>query len=363
MSEETIHDIARRLDISSTTVWRAINNRPRVSLKTRSRVLAEVKRVGYQPSLVAQNLAQGRTQTLGVVVPTVRNSVHAALVRAAEQAAFDRDYNIVLCDTDFSVEREEKYVDLLVRRRVEGVLLVPFAKEVRTDDARLGKFVRAGISVVCMQQRLTGSDVPQVLPDNFGAARDMTRHLIGLGHRRIAFLHGGLSPWFTSINERLEGYRAALEEAGLEVDRELIVEAGTFESILPSEDDGTGAFHTERVESLFRQINRPTAVFAPVDVLAIKVMSVVRSIGMRVPDDVAVAGFDNIQMSAYTEPPLTTVRHPATEVGQRAAELLFQRLEGKGAGVAGVLAERVPCELVIRGSCGSNRGSSAPNVI
>ena len=360
MAESTIHDIARRLDVSATTVWRAINNRPRVSLHTRTRVLAEVQRVGYQPSLVAQNLAQGRTQTLGVVVPTVRNSVHAALVRAAEQAAFDRDYNIVLCDTDFNLDRELKYLDLLVRRRVEGVLLVPFAKGMRSDEARLDRFKQAGIAVVCMQQCLAGTEVPQVVPDNFCAAREMTRHLIWLGHRRIAFMHGGLSPWFASMNERLEGYRAALEEADLPVDPELIVEAGTFESILPDDEEGGGVFHAKRLESLLRQKSRPTAVFAVVDVLAIKLMSLARSIGMRVPEDLAVAGFDNIQMSAFTEPPLTTVRHPATEVGQRAAELLFKTLAGKGSSGNGSVIERVPCELIIRRSCGA---TGKPTVI
>lgn len=350
MSETTIHDIARRLDMSATTVSRVINNRPRVSLTTRRRVLAEVERVGYQPSLVAQNLSRGRTQTLGVVVPTIRNSVHAELVRSAEQAAFDRNYNIVLCDTDFNLDRELKYLDLLIQRRVEGVLLAPFSKGSPSDETRLDRFIQAGVKVVCMQQLLGGSSIPQVVPDNFGAAREMTRHLIRLGHRRIAFLHGGLPPWYTAMNERLEGYRAALEESDLPVDPSLVLEAGTFETLLP--EDG-GMFHAQQVESLLRRKSNPTAVFAPVDVLAIKVMSLVRKIGMRVPDDVAVAGFDNIQMSAYTEPPLTTVQHPAVEVGRRACELLFSGLAGNGLAGKDSPIERVPCKLLIRRSCGA----------
>lgn len=349
-SNSTIHDIARRLNVSATTVWRAINDRPRISPDTRKRVLAEVERLGYQPSMVAQTLSWGRTHTVGVVVPTINNSVHATLVRAAEQAAFDRDYSIVLCDTDFNLTREQRYLDLLVRRRVEGVLLVPFAEGATTDEAHLEPLLKAGINVVCMQQRLRGAPVSQVLPDNFGAARDMTRHLISLGHKRIAFVHGGLAPWLVSLNERLEGYRMALDEAGLPLDPNLVVEVGSFESVVT---ETGGEFYSDRLVALFNSQKRPTAVFAPVDVLAIKVMSVARSLGLCVPDDLAVAGFDNIQMSAYVDPPLTTVQHPATEIGRRAANLLFDLLsQGAGANDEPTL-ERVPCELVIRRSCGA----------
>ena len=347
-SESTIHDIAKRLNVSTTTVWRAINDRPRVSPKTRKRVIDEVERVGYRPSLVAQTLSWGRTHTIGVVVPTIGNSVHAALVRAAEQAAFSRDYSMVLCDTDFNIEREQKHLDLLIRRRVEGVLLVPFAKVEATGRSHLERLKKAGVTVVCMQQCLPDAPVPQVAPENFGAASAMSKHLIALGHKRIAFMHGGLPSWYVSMNERLEGYQAALREAGLPVDRNLIVEVGSFESILP---DGDGTFNVDRVNSLLKQKDRPTAIFAPVDVLAIKIMKAAQDLGLRVPEDVAVVGFDNIQMSAYTDPPLTTVRHPAAEVGRQAAEMLFKQLSGGGSEVP--VIERVPCELVIRRSCGN----------
>jgi DNA-binding LacI/PurR family transcriptional regulator len=346
----TIHDIARRLNVSSTTVWRALNNRPRISTETRRRILAEVKRLGYQPSLVAQTLSWGRTQTIGVVVPTISNSVHASLVRAIEQAAFDHDFSITLCDTDFNFEREQRHLDLLIRRRVEGVLLVPYAAAPTDDEAHLNQLLKAGIAVVCLQQKLPSALVSQVLPDNFSAARDMTRHLIKVGHRRIAFVHGGLSPWQVSMNERLAGYRAALDEAGIRPNSNWIVEAGTFEAMLA---DASGELYVERVTRMLTGDHRPTAVFASVDVLAIKLMSLARSLGLCVPQDLAIAGFDDIQMAGYTDPPLTTVRHPAAEVGRKAAELLFDQIAAGGVAGDPVL-ERVPCELVIRCSCGTS---------
>jgi DNA-binding LacI/PurR family transcriptional regulator len=196
-----------------------------------------------------------------------------------------------------------------------------------------------------MQQPLPG--VPQVAPDNVDAGRAMTQHLIALGHRRIAFVHSGLQPWHPSMNERYEGHRQALQQAGMPFDPTLVVEAGAFEAVLA---DGSSAFNPEPVAALLRSENRPTAVFAPVDVLAIRVMSVIRTLGLRIPEDVAVAGFDDILMSAHLDPPLTTVRHPATQVGRRAALPLFDQLE-RGQTAPSTI-ERVPCELVIRRSCG-----------
>src|SRR6478672_6221218 len=139
-----INDLAARLKISSTTVWRALNNSPRVSPKTRQRVLAAAERMNYRPSLVAQTLLRGRTQTLGVVVPMIGNPVYAALVRAVEQVAFQHKYNIVLCDTDFQPAREREYLDLLARRRVEGIAIIPFAARGNVDPSNEGGVADGG---------------------------------------------------------------------------------------------------------------------------------------------------------------------------------------------------------------------------
>lgn len=355
--DPTIHDVARRLKVSATTVWRAINNRPRVSASTKQRVLRAVEQLGYRPSLLAQNLSRGQTQTLGVVVPMIGNPVYAALVRAIEQVAFQRDYNIILCDTDFQADRERKYLDLLLRRKVEGILLIPFAKRADSDLAHIFALEKAGVAVVAIQQPLAGSNITQVAPDNVNAARAMTQHLLRLGHRRIAFVHSGLESWHPAMCERFEGYRLAHAEAGVPLDPSLVVQAGAFEAVLA---DGSSVFDADRVAQLLQRPDRPSAIFAPVDVLAIRVMGVIRNLGLRIPEDVAVAGFDDILMSAYLDPPLTTVRHPAAQVGRRAAELLFERLEAGDSAVLKPTVERVPCELVIRRSCGSPTGKVVP---
>jgi DNA-binding LacI/PurR family transcriptional regulator len=350
----TIQDLAATLNISSTTVWRALNNSPRVSSKTRQRVLRAAKKLNYRPSLVAQTLLRGKTQTLGVVVPMIGNPVYASLVRAVEQVAYAHKYNIILCDTDFQLEREQEYVDLLARRRVEGVAVIPFAARSGADDyAHLMNLPRQGVAVVAMQQEVPGEAMDAIVPDNLGAARAMTAHLLSLGHRRIGFLHGGMQPWNVPMRERFDGYRLALQEADVELDESLILQAGSFESVLT---DGQGHVHVEQIEHYLTRKDRPTALFVPVDMLAIKVMEVARDgLGLRIPQDLAIAGFDDILAAAHTSPPLTSVRHPTGEVGRRAAELLFDITGGAANGTSTPrerVYERIACELVIRKSCG-----------
>lgn len=383
-SPPTIIDLAKQLGISSTTVWRALNNSPRVSDKTRKRVLSAAKRLKYRPSLVAQTLLRGKSQTLGVVVPMIGNPVYASLVRAVEQVAFQHKYNVILCDTDFQLEREREYIDLLARRRVEGVAIIPFAARAGTDNggngrsiddyAHLFELASEGTAVVAMQQDVPGQALDSVVPDNRAAARAMISHLLSLGHRRIGFLHGGLPEWHLPMRERLEGYYAALADAGIELDDSLVLRAGTFASVLT---DGSGRINADEITAYLRRPDRPTALFVPVDMLAIKVMELIRDgLKMRVPEDVAIAGFDDILAAAHTSPSLTSVRHPTQKIGRRAAQLLFERIAPENRAQAGDAAnggavgvqqrvrvhERIACELVIRRSCGGAAPSTLPAV-
>ena len=345
----TIHDLARHLNVSSTTVWRALNNNPRISPKTKERVLSAAKLFNYRPSLVAQTLSRGKTQTLGVVVPMIGNPVYANIIRAVEQVAFGHEYNIILCDTDFQINRERQYVDMLIRRRVEGAVVIPFAKRPAGDFEHLVDLDQhQGIRVVAIQNDVPEDRLSRVVPDNRGGARAAVEHLIRLGRRRVGFFHGTLPEWSHPMRERMEGYRMALDGASMALDERLAVEAGTYESLLT---DDPSTFARERVAAALRGPERPDAVFVASDVLALKVMGVIRELGLRIPEDVAVVGFDDILMSAHATPPLTTVRQPAARVGERAAQLLLQRIEGSGD--AAPVHERIPCELVVRKSCGN----------
>lgn len=341
----TIHDLAADLNISATTVWRALNNRDRISSATRKRILARAAAIHYAPSLVAQNLSRGRTQTLGVVVPMVDHPVFASLLEKIEEAAFNRGYNVMLCDARLSMARENEYARMLLRRRVEGVIVVPFAERTTGWDVHLVELQKRNVPVILLEQDLPTDRFTKVVADNFGAAYALTRYLIDLGHKRLAFAFHPVHEWDPVGRERLAGFDQAVAEAGLERKARRLLDAFAFKG------EQVWQYQRETIVDCFSRKDRPTALFCGMDMLAIHAMQTLREMELRIPADVAVAGFDNIAFSQFTQPPLTTVEQPIAEMGRRAAEILFDRIEGKLTNKA--ICERLPCNLVIRQSCGA----------
>lgn len=340
----TIGDIARDVGTSIATVNRALRGHGRISAETKQRILDAAERLGYRPSLLAQSLANGRSSTIGVVVPMIGNTVYSPMVRAVEQAARENCYNIILCDTDHKVNLEQEYITMLYRRRVEGVIIIPAARsgsDICYDY--LVELEKSGIPVVVMERKIEDSRLRNVYVDNYGDSHRMTTHLIEQGHKRIGFLHTG---FLGAVPERFRGYLRALEDHGIPYDASLTQEMAYF---FAEDIDPDGLF------SYMHSSQRPTAIYCIMDMLAIKVMVALNSFGFRVPEDVAVVGFDGIPMSEYVTPPLTTVRQPSEEVGKRAAQMLFACLkdnsyQSKDECVAG--------DLIVRASCGGQSMSS-----
>jgi len=350
----TIHELAADLGVSSTTVWRAFQEKARIGDATRRRILARAKALGYAPSQVAQNLSQGRTKTLGVIVPMAGHPVFSTLVEKIEEAAFRRGYSVILCNTYLSMERETEYARMLLSRRAEGVIVVPFAE--RAGGARahrhLQELRKHGIPVVLLEQGLASAPFPSVVADNFGAAYAMTRHLIGLGHRRIAFAFHPVHDWDPVGTERLKGFRQAMAEARLASKARILLDTVRLE-----EGGRVWSYRPEPVRNCFQGHDRPTALFAAMDSLAIQAMETLHGLGLDVPGDVAVAGFDNIDFSHFTRPPLTTVAQPLEEMALRAVDLLFERIDQSRVDSpprrSREKTERLACRLVVRASCGS----------
>jgi DNA-binding LacI/PurR family transcriptional regulator len=343
----TIHDLAADLNISATTVWRALNNQNRISTATRERVLARAAAINYAPSLVAQNLSRGHTQTLGVVVPMVDHPVFASLIEKIEEAAFHRGYNVILCDARLSIARETEYARMLLRRRVEGVIVVPFAKRDAGWDAHLVELQKRNVPVILLEQNLPTTRFTRIVADNFGAAYAVTRHLIDLGHKSLAFAFHPVHEWDPVGKERLAGFDHAVAEAGLEKRATRTLDAFAFSG------EHVWRYQRQSIVDCFSRKGRPTALFCGMDMLAIQAMQTLREMDLRIPSDVAVAGFDNIAFSQFTQPPLTTVQQPIAEMGRRGADILFDRIEGKRSPREKVVCERLPCQLVIRQSCGA----------
>jgi LacI family transcriptional regulator len=329
-SRTTIRDVAAHVGVSVATVSRVLNGRPDVSPRTREAILEYIREQGYSSNRNARSLAGGRTGLIGLAVPFV-DSYFGLIVAGAAEALAERDSRLVLCLTEQQHDREVTLLDRLMHGTTDGgLILLPSetASELRGLQQRGYPFV------VIDPMMPLDDDLPVVATAHWQGARMATEHLIELGHRRIAVITGRPG-WVASI-DRLAGYRSAMATAGLPLDPDLVATGDWY-----IEAGITGA------HALLRLPNRPTAIFAFNDNMAIGVMQVARELGLRIPEDLSVVGFDDIEMSAFLNPPLTTVRQPLREMGRVACGLLARIIEGQKVETTGIeLANR----LIVRSS-------------
>jgi LacI family transcriptional regulator len=333
-------DVAKKAGVSRATVSLIINDQEssnvRISEETRQRVQAAVAELGYQPNLIAQSLRRQRTNLVALLIPDITNPYYPLLIRGAQNAADQHDYQLLIYDSDDSPAREHSFVDSILRRRVDGVILQSFHLSVE-DVSRL---VDAGIEVVGLGRILheAGLEVSVITSDHSSAITALIKHLVEKGHRRIAHIAGPLDT--PPGLERMQIFREALSQYGLQYDPNL-VKIGTFR--------GEGI--AELVKSLVFDLPddaRPTAIFAANDLMAIETIRSLTSLGYQVPDEIAVCGFDDIPPSAWITPALTTVGQNPYEQGKQAASLLLQHLlSDEKSQVENI---NVPYQLVVRDS-------------
>lgn len=307
----SIKDIARIAQVSHSTVSRALRNSPLVNSETRALIQKIAGDSGYTVSAVGRSLATKRTNTIGVVVTTIADPFAGEVVSGIEEFALTHDYSIILAACHADPERELRAVDLLQERRVDGILVMAS----RIGALYLQRLSGMKVPIVLINSHHPGEFVYSIRIDNVAGARVATKHLADLGHRRIAYIGDKLG--FQSDMERLTGYRETLEETDLGFDPQLVAHG-----------DGTPDGGTKAMRHLFSLTERPTAVFCYNDREAIGAMRAVREQGLRVPRDISIAGFDDLFLSSYTDPPLTTIRQPKREMGSQAGEILLQILAG-----------------------------------
>ncbi len=329
-SRPTIYDVAREAGVSTATVSRALNDSEQIAPATRQAIEQAVERLGYRPNTIARSLVTKSTQTIAFLLPDITNPFYAALVGGIQEVALASDHTMLLCTTGGDAAREEEYLSLLRAKQVDGALVDGL---VMTPD-RIAQFVEDGFPIVCLDRDVTSQSVPLVQVDNERGARMATEHLLELGHTRIAHVTGATELGISG--ERIAGYREALRSARLSYDASLVA-AGRF-----TEDGGY-----EATRSLLDAGLDFTAVFAANDLSAIGTMNALAESGRAVPGDVSVVGFDDLRLAAYTSPPLTTVRQPATEIGRQATEILIGLINGRRVRRLRSLLEPT---LVVRGS-------------
>ncbi len=311
----TIVDVAARAHVSTATVSRVLNGSGHASSATRERVIAAARDLDYRPSGVARSLKLRATRTLGLIVTDIENPFFPALVRSVEDAARAVGYAILLCNAADDPERESGYLDLLVERRVDGVIIAASSL-----GGRHGAWLAdAPLPVVLINTVAPGVRQPAIASDNRRGARVAAEHVLSLGHRRLGFL--AAEPRYVDSPVRQAGVRDAMVEAGLDP-ADLAVAAG------PASVGGGEAAMT----ALLARVPRPTAVLAYNDLMAIGGLRAIRAAGLRCPDDVSVVGFDDIEVASYVQPPLTTVAQDQAAMGALAVRALAAQLAGEPPG-------------------------------
>ncbi len=330
----TISDVAKRAGVSPVTVSRVINDLGNVSPSTRERVGQAIEELGYVPSGAAQSLRSKRTRSLALIVPDIQNSFWTTVARGVEDAAQSKGYSVFLCNTDENPAKQLRYLDVVISQRADGVIIAPYDADAR----HLARLRDRGIPVVVIDRHIEGWDTDTVNSDSISGARALVRHLIDLGHRRIAVISGPTST--STAADRVLGYRIALAEAGIMVDEGLI-KFGEFRAV-------AGERLTHEVLDAGPQ---PTAIFAANNVIAMGVIAALEKRGLRVPHDIALVCFDDLPNTSLIFPFFTVAAQPVYEVGVNAAQLLLSRLEADAP-----LQPRhviLPTRLIIRHSCGS----------
>jgi DNA-binding LacI/PurR family transcriptional regulator len=325
----SIKDIARLANVSHSTVSRALSCHPSISAKTAERIRRIAQETGYRASAAARSLVTQRTGTIGVVVTTIADPFAAEVVRGIEDAANEHNYCILLANSNADAEREMKVVRTLEERRVEGIVVT---------SSRLGSVYATALSetrvpIVLLNNQHASEFLHSVMIANVEASREAVRHLVALDHKRIAYI--GDRYGCQSDSERFAGYRAALDEADIAFRPEYVVHGDG------KPDGGEAAINT-----LLDLSDPPSAVFCYNDMTALGALRTTRARGLRVPDNLSLVGFDDLFISQYTDPPLTTIRQPMDDMGRKAVETLLTLFRGS----TSVDSIQVCGELVVRQS-------------
>jgi len=328
----TIVEVAERAGVSIATVSNVIRGTKRVSPALQKRVRDAVRELDYYPNAIARSLKVKQTRMLGMVLPDITNPFFPGIIRGAEDAAFERDYFLVTANTDEHIGRERRIVAALRSYRVDGILL---ASAPGSNASHIRSTIASGVSVVCLDRPVSGVKADSVLLDNVRGARECVRHLVKQGHRRIAVITGPLKA--QNACERLQGYEEALREADISADNSLILE---------------GDFRYESGNRLAKRLIQNqvnvTAIFVCNGVMTLGVLSAFEELGVRCPENVALATFDDLTLEHSYHSHLTAVVQPSYEMGARAATMLMDRIEGKLTGDPVVV--RIVPTLVIRES-------------
>jgi LacI family transcriptional regulator len=330
--DPTIHDIARELKISASTVSRALNDNPRISLKTKEKIKAIADHLGYRPNTLASNLRNKKSNTIGIVVPLINRHFFSSVISGAEDIAYKAGYTVVISQSNDLAAKEINIVQSMFSNRVDG-LIISIAMQTSTFE-HLKLFRKKHIPLVFFDRAVPEIETDKIVVDDFAGGFRVTQHLIDQGYRRIGHLAGPQN--LMTYLDRKNGYIEALRKNGLAYDDSL-VNVNKLTS-----DEGIAA--TQQLMSL---PNPPDAIFCGNDTTALSAMIHLRDKGVRIPEDVGIVGFSNEPFSKVVSPSISTIAQPGFEMGQKAAELIIRKIENKERSYQTIV---LPTELIVRES-------------
>lgn len=307
----TIKDVAKLAGVNISTVSRTLSGKIPVDEKTKEKVLQAVKELGYHPNALAQGLKEGKTKTVGLIIPNIRSAIFPAVARGVEDVARKNGYTVILCNTDEDVNLEIDYINKLKKRFVDGLIFATAT----TSSEHIFKLKEEGFPIVLMVRHL-GEKIDAVVINNFDGAYEATNLLIQKGCRNIALINGDISA--SVFRERFEGYKMALEDNGILLNEEMIVQ-GVFSGF----QNGYNA-----AMELLEKNKNIDAVFATTDPTAIGAIRAIKDKNFIVGEDIKVIGFVGLEMSEMVDPPLTTMTQPTYEMGAKAMEKLINLMQG-----------------------------------
>lgn len=310
----TIHDIARKLNITASTVSRALKDHPRISAETKKAVQKAAQKLNYQPNNIAAALRNGKSNIIGIIVPTADRTFFSSVVRGIEEIANTAKYNVMICQTYDNYDKEVSTVEALLNARVDGII-VSHGKETQNFDHFL-KVKERGIPIILFDRSNDELEVSNVVIDDFLGAYKATEHLIQQGCKRIA--HFTNARKISIFKERLRGYREALLDNGLKFDESLVVDSNL------QLEDGRNS-----MEQLLKRKDIPDGVFSSSAYGILGAMQVLKEKGFKVPEDVALVGFSNEPFTSFTEPPLSTIDQHPMRMGNAAAEIFLEEVAVK----------------------------------
>jgi len=331
----TIKDLARKLEISVSTVSRALRNAPDINAKTKEAVINLAKELDYEPNALAKSLVQSKTNIIGVIVPELDMQFFASAIRGIQEEAHKRGFNVLIAQSNEDYELEVENLTSMVASRLDG-LIISLSRQTK-DFSHFDKILRRNIPLVLFDRASKSIDSSKVLADDTEGAYAATEHLIEQGYKKIA--HIGGPPNLDISKQRLKGFKDAMESNNMPISNDYIIHCNL------SKEDAT-----KKAKELLTSINPPDAIFAINDPVAIETIKVIKEIGLKIPFHIGIVGFNNEPLTDLICPKLSSVNIPSKKMGKHSAEILIDRIEGTN---SRIITETLPCELVVRES--SNR--------